>query len=219
MDSDHFPHPGGHLPTLAARRVWPQRLFFHRGYRGLLWGGAVARSRGRGRSGGSLEQPVLESYTKTESAVKIPKRNHHHHIAVLNKKDWYWSMAMTSFLLSNILQNTTIIRTPQYTGTNISFKRNAVPRPLCFAYDELVGKHPSYTCVVPRVCAPCTFTSHLAPCNLRLLGRVWMPEMRQRSIQPGRQRLHGRVLGYCRQRRGKGDRGRFTPFFISTVGF
>ena len=66
-----LPSPGSYLSTLPARRVCPRRLFFRRGCRGLLSGGGVALSRGRGRSGGAREQPVLQSQTKTEPAVKI----------------------------------------------------------------------------------------------------------------------------------------------------
>ena len=55
------------------RLVWRRRPFFRRGHRGLLWGEALTWLRGRGRSGGAREQPVLKNYMvlKTESAVKI----------------------------------------------------------------------------------------------------------------------------------------------------
>ena len=49
---------------LPARRLWRRRPFFRRGYLGLLCGTGVARSRGRRRSAGAQEQPVLKSYTK-----------------------------------------------------------------------------------------------------------------------------------------------------------
>lgn len=82
-----------------------------------------------------------------------------------------------------------------------SFKRSAVAcGSVCFVCDPLLGRH-------PRIFdSPCP--AHLARFPLHVSARVRLQTVRQRSIQPERQKLHGCELGHRRRKRGKGDRGR-----------
>ena len=66
------PSPGGHLPMPPAHRVRLRRPFVRRRHlRGLPCGAGVARSRGRGGSGGARESRCPARPTKTEADLKI----------------------------------------------------------------------------------------------------------------------------------------------------
>ena len=107
---------------------------------------------------------------------------------------------------------------PHPVRINIPFGRCAVAPPLCVVYNVLLWNIP--TCVCDSPCLR-TLQLHLTPCSLqlapRLSGRVRLPTVRERSVQPGRQRLHGRVLGHRRRERGKGGHTRHTPLFFFFV--
>lgn len=68
----YLPHPEDQLAAHDARRIWSRRLFFRRGYRGQMYGRAMARSRGPERWGAAREQPVLKTCIKPKSAAQIP---------------------------------------------------------------------------------------------------------------------------------------------------